>query len=1106
MSKQGVSKISGNSSPKIGEATTYTVTDWYPATPQNRRNAENVTWELFKKRTDGRFTTTNIKKSGSGTFTFGEVAQRNTYRLEAYLYGPEGEGASTIEITPQPAAIPRINKVELQYVDDSPGTVFSYTEKMRARAQCVNLTGRKLKFSLWEDDAAGNGHNANNLLIESKEATVDRSGVATAEFMLTRALMQKAMQGETDPKQLEFYVTVEYFQNRSHATDNVAVNNPSHSPAARPPQPRPSQPANNPPAPANVPPRAENSPAAEKGQSQKEEKGIVDKVTDWWNDLELWDWGESPGTIKPTQPPTPAPSDGKAVSVVQDSAVEDIIDAYFAKKEYTKKTGEAAGTFEYKIGSNGNKTSTNAEKENIAKIILAKASVKALANKKEYTTLEAIKQGMTKDVYNKNESITFQTFKLGEELKKISSAPLDAKVYLVARTSGLNGKQATIIIKEKDGLIKGAAGAVLPVLEITEAQMDQATPAGTAVPGTEKTQFTGTIENGVVKIPIHLRPKSEDELKQWREKVSKGKEDGQYTYKFGGDNVIADENAKKRVAETILKNAQSGNANNQKIAGEKAAYVDDIIKALQVKTYKKDETVSFKLYKKQPELLYLQAKAQGQKQHDKEFLKADGAYFEIAKKCPRCEAKITVEEFKEMFPDATQLFNKGTNSISPKTIEAFLESLNNTFKEFKINTCVKKAFFLAQITKETGTFSRIDENLYYTTEAALHTFWSRASHPRLYSNPSEFYRNPEKLANYVYRDVAENGGEESGDGYKFRGRGLIQITRKKGYRRFGEYAGKDLTTNPDLLLQDLDLMTRSAGWYWKHGVVLRNGSEKDLNTVAQSGDFTETTRLVHGSTDDVSARQTILNSIKKVLKTDECQLTDSDADIEYHIQSSGEIQYKIINDKREYATYFYHDSSGNIHDLGKIKLNKVAEKYGGLYKDKLGKDNSNIYLVDIRTAKKSYKKDTLGYTLAINTNRYYMNDVTLAALYGAMLECGYDDFVFNGFSNDKGESVGGSKSHKNGMNGDLRYLRTDKKGGLTDLFNNGTDVGWKGLDETRQNKFNDALHKFGWKSMLSQSYGDKKDKLLNHATNDSVNNHNDHLHIQGFAPTLKENS
>jgi hypothetical protein len=133
-----------------------------------------------------------------------------------------------------------------------------------------------------------------------------------------------------------------------------------------------------------------------------------------------------------------------------------------------------------------------------------------------------------------------------------------------------------------------------------------------------------------------------------------------------------------------------------------------------------------------------------------------------------------------------------------------------------------------------------------------------------------------------------------------------------------------------------------------------------------------------------------------------------------------------------------------------------------------------------------------------------MNDVTMASLYGAMLECGYDDFVFNGFSNEKGKTVGGSRSHKSGMNGDLRYLRTDKNGGTTDLFNDSEASGWKGVDEDRQNNFNDALYKFGWKSMLSQSYGARREKLLNKCTNDPDNQHNDHLHIQGYSPTLKE--
>lgn len=186
-------------------------------------------------------------------------------------------------------------------------------------------------------------------------------------------------------------------------------------------------------------------------------------------------------------------------------------------------------------------------------------------------------------------------------------------------------------------------------------------------------------------------------------------------------------------------------------------------------------------------------------------------------------------------------------------------------------------------------------------------------------------------------------------------------------------------------------------------------------------------------------------------------------------------------------------------------MKKVRENYGGSYKDKLGKDTNNVYLIDIRDINQSYKNDGLGFTLNINTSRYYMNDVTMASLFGAMIESNYHDLTFNGFSNEKGESVGGSKSHKNGMNGDFRYLRKNKQGGRTDLFNNGEELGWKGLDEDRQNNFNDLLYKFGWKSILSQYYGESKNKLLRRCINDANNNHNDHLHnIQGYKPTLKE--
>ncbi|MFL9833581.1 glycoside hydrolase family 19 protein [Chryseobacterium terrae] len=871
MSKKGVSKISGNSSPKIGEPVTYTVTDWYPATPQSQRNPALVTWELFKKRSNGRFTSTNIKKKGDGTFTFGEVAQKHTYLLEAYLYEPEGSGASTIEINPQPAEVPKIEKVELQYVDDSPGTVFSFREKMRARAQCVNLNGKKLKFTLWEDDEAGEGHNAKNLLIETKEATVDRSGVATAEFMLTRALMQKAMQGEADPQKLEFYVTVEYFSNKKHATDNVSIDNPLHSPAPIP-QSRPQQPVNNSPAQQtsetpsnNTQPRAENSPAAEKPESQMEERGVAGQNAN--PNEELHDYQEAQGTIEAQQPPTPQSNEGKTVSVVNDSSVEELMDAYFAKKEYTKQTGEVAGTLDYEFARNGNKTGTDAEKENIAKIILGKPAVKALASKKEYTTLEAIKQVLTKATYNKDEKITFQTFKLEAEFKKVNSAPLDTKLYLVAKTagSGLNDKEATIIIREKDGLIKGSADAVLPILEITEEQMDQAAPATGEVPGTEKSEFTGKIENGMVKIPVHLRPKSEDDLKEWREKLDKGKEDGDYTYKFGGSNNITNEDDKKRIAGIIQGNVKKGNANNTKLEEGKIAHIDEIVKVLEIKNYTAGNTITFKLYKKQPELLYLNVKAQGEKQHDKNFLKADGAYFEVGSECGcLIDEEFFFTNYQTEFPKKDKSGNEIPLSESVKTsLKKMFRSIAEYYKN-EDRCCDKKqiAYLLATAKHETGdTFNPVEEANWLSWNARKKYF-------------EEMY-DPVLGKNEKRRSMAlSNENTVQGDGEKYFGRGYVQLTWKKNYRRMKEKFGVDFVNDRD----------KAAEHEWAMKILIY-GSEEGIFTgkslsdyiKGETADYVNARRVING-TDMASTIAGYAEKIEKCLKI-ECNCDDDHAEV-----------------------------------------------------------------------------------------------------------------------------------------------------------------------------------------------------------------------------------
>ncbi|SDQ16916.1 L,D-transpeptidase catalytic domain [Chryseobacterium soldanellicola] len=281
MLKKGVYRIAGNTSPKVGVETLYAIAEWYPDTPILERNPAAVTWELFRKRDNGKFTSTGIKKVGVNSFTFGEKSWRYTYRLEAYLHTPEGKEPMSLIINPQQNKVPGISKVELHYADDAKGNTFSFLEKVVAKAHCVNLANEELLFTLWEDDAKGKGHDPKNLLVASKTAKVKMSnGIATAEFTLTEGLMKKAMRGEHDG-QLEFYVTVEYFKNKKHESENVTITHPLYGKSQEPKHTTAQKNS------VSHQPKAKGSPAEQKPKSKKEEKGFIDKMK------ELFDFSES---------------------------------------------------------------------------------------------------------------------------------------------------------------------------------------------------------------------------------------------------------------------------------------------------------------------------------------------------------------------------------------------------------------------------------------------------------------------------------------------------------------------------------------------------------------------------------------------------------------------------------------------------------------------------------------------------------------------------------------------------------------------------------------------------------------------------------------------
>ncbi|HTH15739.1 MAG TPA: glycoside hydrolase family 19 protein [Magnetospirillum sp.] len=158
-----------------------------------------------------------------------------------------------------------------------------------------------------------------------------------------------------------------------------------------------------------------------------------------------------------------------------------------------------------------------------------------------------------------------------------------------------------------------------------------------------------------------------------------------------------------------------------------------------------------------------------------------------------------------------------------ENVDHFLTALAAACDEFEINTPHRLAAFLANIGVESGNLTRTTENLNYSAKGLLRVFPSHFDA----DEAQDYDRQPERIANRVYADRMGNGDEDSGDGWSFRGRGLIQLTGKDNYAECGEALGIDLLGQPDYL-EGPEGAARSAAWFWsKHGI----------NRYADAGDF-----------------------------------------------------------------------------------------------------------------------------------------------------------------------------------------------------------------------------------------------------------------------------
>ena len=178
------------------------------------------------------------------------------------------------------------------------------------------------------------------------------------------------------------------------------------------------------------------------------------------------------------------------------------------------------------------------------------------------------------------------------------------------------------------------------------------------------------------------------------------------------------------------------------------------------------------------------------------------------------------------------------NKLKGHIPDAVIAQLPDTMKKFELNTSLRLAHFLAQAGHESGGFKAVNENLNYGAKGLLGIFkkyFPTEAKAVLYE------RKPEKIANLVYGGRMGNGPEATGDGYKFRGRGYIQLTGRDNYTAFSKAINEDLTANPDLVATKYPLL--SAAWFFH-----KNGLHKIADGGATDAVVTSVTKRVNGGT------------------------------------------------------------------------------------------------------------------------------------------------------------------------------------------------------------------------------------------------------------------
>lgn len=185
------------------------------------------------------------------------------------------------------------------------------------------------------------------------------------------------------------------------------------------------------------------------------------------------------------------------------------------------------------------------------------------------------------------------------------------------------------------------------------------------------------------------------------------------------------------------------------------------------------------------------------------------------------------------------------------------------FNKYEINTPLRKAHFMAQIHAESGLIPR-RESLYYTKLERLKAIFKSGFRNKPDSFVEQYLKSSEKLANYVYANRMGNGEEASGDGFKYRGGGFIQLTGKNNYKMLSKDTGIDYLSKPELLETEADSLIASL-WFWKKNGLNKYADGDCLDEISDIINIGRVTKEI-GDANGYEHRKKWLDHYKKIFK------------------------------------------------------------------------------------------------------------------------------------------------------------------------------------------------------------------------------------------------